>query len=127
MKGKSCGVGAQPIISGFLLRRHRACISAMSNFRTGSLPLAKKPDKDRPIIFRRTSEIIGWIVGFFASIWLLGFPTAVPLNAFLYLKVGAKEPWPISMALTFLAWLSFLDYLIMPSVFHFHGGWFWIG
>ncbi|OGQ51368.1 MAG: hypothetical protein A3I10_00760 [Deltaproteobacteria bacterium RIFCSPLOWO2_02_FULL_57_26] len=99
----------------------------MSNFRTGSLPLAKKPDKDRPIIFRRTSEIIGWIVGFFASIWLLGFPTAVPLNAFLYLKVGAKEPWPISMALTFLAWLSFLDYLIMPSMFHFHGGWFWIG
>jgi putative tricarboxylic transport membrane protein len=64
---------------------------------------------------QRTLGIIAWILGFFAAIWLLGFSIAVPLTIVLYLKAGARERWPISIALAFVGWLSFyglFDYLL---------------
>jgi putative tricarboxylic transport membrane protein len=64
---------------------------------------------------QRTLGITAWILGFFAAIWLLGFAVAVPLTIFLYLKAGAREHWPISIALAFVGWLSFyglFDYLL---------------
>ncbi|MCY4488384.1 MAG: tripartite tricarboxylate transporter permease [Deltaproteobacteria bacterium] len=60
-----------------------------------------------PLVIRRTVTIVGWILGFFASIWLFGFPITVPLCTFLFLKVGAGEKWPISIILTLLAWAGF--------------------
>jgi TctA family transporter len=62
---------------------------------------------ESPFIIRRTLDITGWILGFFAAIWLLGFPVAVPLATFLYLKAGVRERWPIAVALTLLAWIAF--------------------
>jgi putative tricarboxylic transport membrane protein len=59
------------------------------------------------LMMRRTLGITGWILGFFAAIWLLGFPIAVPLMTFLYLKAGARERWPIAIGLTVLAWIAF--------------------
>jgi TctA family transporter len=56
---------------------------------------------------RRTVSIVGWILGFFAAIWLLGFSWAVLFATFLYLKVGAREKWLITIVLTAVAWLSF--------------------
>ena len=56
---------------------------------------------------QRTLGITAWILGFFTVIWLLGFAVAVPLTILLYLKAGARERWPISIALAFLGWLSF--------------------
>ena len=56
---------------------------------------------------RPTLAITGWILGFFAAIWLLGFPIAVPLSMFIYLKAGARERWPMAVALTFFAWIAF--------------------
>jgi hypothetical protein len=55
---------------------------------------------------QRTLSMTGWILGFFAAIWLLGFSVAVPLTILVYLK-GARERWPISIALACLGWLSF--------------------
>ncbi len=49
---------------------------------------------------RRTVEIVGWILGMFAVIWLLGFSLATLLTAFLYLRVAARERWPLSIALS---------------------------
>jgi hypothetical protein len=49
---------------------------------------------------RRTAEIAAWIVGMFAAIWLLGFPLATLLTTFLYLRLGAREPWAVSLALS---------------------------
>jgi Tripartite tricarboxylate transporter TctB family len=34
------------------------------------------------------------------AIWLLGFPVATLLTTFLYLTLGAREPWPVSVALS---------------------------
>jgi TctA family transporter len=56
------------------------------------------------LVRRRTASICGWIIGFFVTIWLLGFPLAVPLLTCLYLKVGAAEKWPLTLGLTALAW-----------------------
>ncbi len=60
-----------------------------------------------PVVAGRTLSIVGWILGFFASIWLLGFSITVPLCTFLFLKVGAGEKWFISVLLTLIAWAGF--------------------
>jgi len=57
-------------------------------------------------------SIVGWILGLFFAIWLLGFSMAVVLNTFLYLKVGAREKWLITIVLTAIAWVSFYGLFI---------------
>ncbi|MGH7775512.1 MAG: tripartite tricarboxylate transporter permease, partial [Candidatus Binatia bacterium] len=67
------------------------------------------------LIRRRAISIIGWTLGYFLAIWLLGFATAAAAVTFLYLKVGARERWPITIFLTVLAWAFFyglFDYLL---------------
>ena len=85
--------------------------------RAGSAPVdfqfsqGVAPDQIR----RRTINIFGWIFGFFAGIWLLGFSYMVPLFVFLYLKLQSQESWKLSLALTAGAWLIFwglFDYLL---------------
>jgi TctA family transporter len=49
---------------------------------------------------RRTAEIVAWIVGMFAAIWFVGFAGATLVTTFLYLKVGARERWATSLALS---------------------------
>jgi putative tricarboxylic transport membrane protein len=56
---------------------------------------------------RRTWSIIGWIVGFFIAIWLLGFSIAVPLTLVLYLKLAGHEKWSTIAMVTFFSWLFF--------------------
>jgi TctA family transporter len=56
---------------------------------------------------KRTIAILGWTVGCFLAIWLLGFSWAVPLTIFLYLKFAGKESWFITLAITLGAWLFF--------------------
>jgi putative tricarboxylic transport membrane protein len=69
-----------------------------------SLPEASEPDADskmpREVLARRTGEIFGWIVGYLAAIWLLGFALGGTLCTFLALKVGSRERWPITIAIT---------------------------
>jgi TctA family transporter len=54
----------------------------------------------RAEMIRRTRDIFGWIVGYLAAIWLLGFTIGGTLCTFLALKVGSRERWPITLALT---------------------------
>lgn len=60
---------------------------------------------DPALARKRTVIIFGWIIGFFFVIVLVGFPAAVPLFVFLYLKFGGKEGWGLSLLLAALAWL----------------------
>lgn len=48
---------------------------------------------------RRTANIIGWILGFAAAIWLVGFQFGIGLAALLYLK-SAGEKWPTVIGIT---------------------------
>ena len=67
------------------------------------------------LLRRRAISIIGWVLGFFLAIWLLGFNTTVPVATFLYLKFGSGEKWGITLILTLVAWIFFyglFDYVI---------------
>jgi TctA family transporter len=69
---------------------------------------AEESDAVAPeIARRRTITIIGWTVGCFLAIWLLGFSWAVPLTIFLYLRFAGRESWPMTLAITLGAWLFF--------------------
>jgi hypothetical protein len=62
-------------------------------------------DVDPALAQKRTLGIVGWTVGFFAIIVLIGFPFAVPLFVFLYLKLVGKEGWVLTIILTAVSWL----------------------
>ena len=80
--------------------------------------LEPQPEIDPILARQRTLSITGWIVGFFAAIWLLGFIAASAVATFLYLKLSAKERWAPAVGLALVAWLFFyglFDYgLHMP-------------
>jgi TctA family transporter len=51
---------------------------------------------------RRTLAIWGWIAGGFVAIWLLGFSAGTLATTVLYLAVGARERWPVTVGLGLL-------------------------
>ena len=61
----------------------------------------------KSLVYRRTADILSWIIGFYVAIWLFGFSLGVPLTTFLYLKIASKEKWPITLVLTIVAWAFF--------------------
>jgi len=60
---------------------------------------------DTAVARRRTRAIVAWTLGFLALILLIGFPLAVPLFVFLYLKVAGGEGWVLTLSLAALSWL----------------------
>jgi hypothetical protein len=53
---------------------------------------------------RRVITIFLWIAGFILGVFLIGFPLAVPLFIFFYLKVQSQVSWIGTIALTAAAW-----------------------
>lgn len=72
---------------------------------------------------RRTLSVIAWILGFLVLILAAGFPVAVPVFVFLYLKAAGREPWALTILLAFVAWILveglFVRFLNIP----FADGW----
>lgn len=67
--------------------------------------LAERTD---PVVARRrTVNIFSWLIGYLVAVWLFGFSYCVPLIVFLYLKIQSRERWPLTIALTMLAWIFF--------------------
>jgi Tripartite tricarboxylate transporter TctB family len=62
-------------------------------------------DIDPAVARKRTLAIFLWVVAFFILILLLGFPIAVPLFVFLYIKVAGGESWTLSISLAFFSWI----------------------
>jgi len=61
-----------------------------------------------PVTARNRGIIMfAWLFGFFALIWLLGYPIAIPLMMFAYFKFQGGESWVLSITLTVIAWLFF--------------------
>ena len=57
------------------------------------------------LVRRRALTIVGYLLGLFLSVWLLGFYLSIPLFTFLYLKLESGESWWLSILLTVLAWV----------------------
>jgi hypothetical protein len=73
----------------------------------GQYAIPDEPEIE-PIVERQRTFAIGcWIVGFFIAIWILGFIPASAIATFLYLKFGAGERWPVTLAITAGCWLFF--------------------
>ena len=54
---------------------------------------------------KRTIAIIIWMLGFLVLILLVGFPLAVPIFVFVYLRIAGREPWMLTIVLTAISWL----------------------
>lgn len=54
---------------------------------------------------KRTIAITMWTLGFLGLIVLVGFPLAVPIFVFLYLRIAGREPWTLAIVLTAISWL----------------------
>ncbi|HEY3246767.1 MAG TPA: tripartite tricarboxylate transporter TctB family protein [bacterium] len=76
-----------------------------------------------PVAMRRTLTTIGWLLAFFAGIYLVGLPWAVPLFVFLYVKGQGRESWLLSLALAAVAWLGFYALFIRLLHLPFAEGW----
>ena len=72
---------------------------------------------------RRAAMALAWMLGFFAAIVLLGFPLAVPLFVFLYLRLQGRESWTLSIVMTAAVWGIF--YGLFDRLLHlpFAAGW----
>ena len=58
------------------------------------------PEVPAEVARRRSIEVCVWIAAFWVGIWLLGFSLATLVMTLLYLKVSARERWPISVLLS---------------------------
>ena len=80
--------------------------------------MVEEPEIEPMVARQRTMAIGCWIVGFFIAIWVFGFVPASAIATFLYLKFGAGERWPVTLAITIGCWLFFFalfDYALqMP-------------
>lgn len=65
---------------------------------------------------RRIITIFSWIAGFILAVYLIGFPSTVPLFMFFYLKFQSKASWFQSLALTAITWLLF--HLLFQKLVH---------
>ena len=78
---------------------------------------------------RRTLVASAWILAFFAAIVLLGFPVAVPLFVFLYLRLKGRESWVVSIVMTAAVWGVFYGLFDLLLHLPFPAGWLftWLG
>ncbi len=80
-------------------------------------------DVPAPVAARRTVLTGAGMIGFFAAIALIGFPYAVPLFVFLYLRLQGREGWVFSLLFSAAVWLFF--HLVFDRLLHlpFPAGW----
>lgn len=71
---------------------------------------------------KRAVIMFGWLLGFFALIWLLGFAIGIPLMMFTYLKFQGGESWALSITLTVIAWLFFYGLFVKLLTLPFPDG-----
>ena len=97
------------------------------NAATSASDFKLSEDEEPAVARRRTLLAAGWTVGFFVLILLLGFPIAVAVMVFSYLKVQGKEGWIFSVVFTAAVW--FFVYGLFDLVLHLHfpDGWLFGG
>ena len=86
----------------------KEALTSTREIKTGGLYEIPEGPEIEPIVARQRTFAIGcWIVGFFLAIWIVGFIPASAIATFLYLKFGAGERWPVTLAITAGCWLFF--------------------
>jgi hypothetical protein len=65
---------------------------------------------------RRVISAFAWIVGFIFCVYLIGFPLAVPLFIFSYLRFESDVGWLRTVAATAITWVVF--YALFQRLVH---------
>jgi len=86
----------------------------------GAVPRKEKTER---IPLRKDVLAFLLILSFFFLILLVGFPIAVPLFVFLYMKIYGREKWGLSAGLAAAAWGGFYGLFVLVSNIHFEEGW----
>lgn len=67
-----------------------------------------EPEDDEELsgneLVRRTAITIGWILGFFAAVYLLGFLISIPLGAVAYMRIIGRERWGTTLGVAAGCW-----------------------
>ena len=82
-------------------------LELMGKSRGGALESEVDVDLPPEVVRHRTLGILGWIIGFFLMIWLIGFSWAVPITTFLYLRFSGGEKWSTTILFTLATWAFF--------------------
>jgi hypothetical protein len=82
----------------------------------GAMDVGLSRDVPLAVATRRTLVMTAWMLGFLLVIVLVGFPRAVPLFAFAYLRGQAREGWAVSLAMPALLWVGF--WLLFVRLLH---------
>ena len=80
-------------------------------------------DLPEGLVIRRTLLVAAWMLGFFAVIVLVGFPVAVPLFVFLYLRLQGREGWLFSAIFSAIVWALFYAIFKWLLNLPFPAGW----
>ena len=99
------------------------CVFGARCERCAAADFQMSSDQPREVVIRRTAIAVGWIVGFFALIALLGFPIAVAVLVFAYLKVQGREGWLFSLVFTAVVWACFYGLFDLLLHLPFPPGW----
>ncbi len=85
----------------------------------GGPPMDLEPSAGVPpeIARRRTLAVFGWMAGFILLVLFVGFPAAVPLFVFAYLRFQSAAGWGLALVLTAAAWGFF--YVLFERVLRF--------
>lgn len=67
---------------------------------------AEQEPADPALARRRTLSAFGWIAALFLLVVGIGFLAAVPTFVLLYLRLQARERWPISLLFAGVAWAA---------------------
>ena len=65
---------------------------------------------------QRVISAFAWIAGFIFCVYLIGFPLAVPLFIFLYLRFESDVGWLRTVAATAITWAVF--YALFQQLVH---------
>jgi uncharacterized membrane protein len=57
-------------------------------------------DTDQKTFRKKEIAIVGWLLFLTAATCILGFVVAIPLFLFLFLKIGAREGWALSLIMS---------------------------
>ena len=66
--------------------------------------LAPAADVPPELARRRTIAVFAWMAGFISLVLLAGFPLAVPLFVFAYLRFQSAAGWALALGMTAAAW-----------------------
>jgi pilus assembly protein TadC len=86
----------------------------------GASSKEEKPDR---LPVDRTLLAFLLILSFFLLILLVGFPIAVPLFVFFYMKIYGREKWVLSVGIAAVTWAGFYGLFVLVSNIHFGEGW----